>query len=325
MPQQGLDNNWLSTAHTWIGEVASRLGAAILAPISVHHVRPWSTVLRVPTSAGDWYFKAAAPVLANEIPLTNALAGWIPEATLPLLALDLARGWMLMPDGGTRLREIIRADLDVGHWEHTLPIYAQAQITLAQHLPEMLAFGTPDRRLSLLPRLYEEIIHAVPALQVDPEERLTAEELRQLQRLVPHVQELCTQLAKYPLPATLHHGDLHDGNIFVRDGKPVFFDWGDASLTHPFVSLRTVFVSVEISFNLPEGAAVEYPFRDAYLEPWTQFAPYPNLLKAFHLAQRLAPLISALSWYHGVAALEDELRREHGLAVHLLLREFLEM
>lgn len=320
----GTDENWLASAHAWIVEVASQLGAPLLAPITVAHQRPWSTVLYVPTQLGDWYFKAASPVLANEIPLTSALARWIPDAALPLLAVDLERGWMLMPDGGLRLREIIRTDHDLGHWDRILPIYAEAQIALAQHVPQMLSFGTPDRRLSRLPQQYERLIHAVQALPVDSPEALAPEEIRCLQRQTPRLQDLCAELASYPLPATLHHGDLHDGNIFLRHGKPFFFDWGDASLTHPFVSLRTVFVSVEISFDLPEDSAVDYPFRDAYLEPWTRFAPFSDLLEAFHLAQRIAPLVSAFSWYRAVAPLEGELRREHGLAVHLLLREFLD-
>ncbi len=324
MLQLASDKNWLISAHGWIRKVASQLGTTTLAPITVVHVRPWSIVLHVPTQAGDWYFKAAAPVLANEIPLTNALASWIPDATLPLLAVDLMRGWMLMPDGGMRLRETIRSDHDMGHWERALSVYAQAQIALAQHIPEMLAFGTPDRRLSLLPQQYHQLIQDVQVLQIDSDEHLSTEELRQLQRLVPRVHELCAELANYPLPTTLHHGDLHDGNIFLLHGKPIFFDWGDASLTHPFVSLRTVFVSVENSFNLPEGGADNFPFRDAYLEQWTQFAPYPDLLQAFRLAQRIAPLISALSWYRAASSLETESRREHGLAVHLLLREFLD-
>jgi Ser/Thr protein kinase RdoA (MazF antagonist) len=28
---------------------------------------------------------------------------------------------------------------------------------------------------------------------------------------------------------TLQHDDLHDGNVFVRDGRYLFFDWGTAA------------------------------------------------------------------------------------------------
>lgn len=82
-------------------------------------------------------------------------------------------------------------------------------------------------------------------------------------------------------------------------------------------------MSVEIRFDLPVGGAADLPFRDAYLEPWKRFAPPADILDAFQLSQRIAPLISALSWYRVVAPLEATLRREQGAAVHLLLREFL--
>lgn len=336
---------WLESAHAWIRTVAAGQGLTLTGPIVQFHQRPWSLVLRAPTEAGDWYFKAAAPLLAYEVALTDALARWVSESVLPVLAADLERGWMLLPDGGLRLREVLQKDQDMGHWERLLPVYARAQIALSRHVPELLAFGVPDRRLSALPSLYERLLADVPALGVVSGERLAPAEMRQLEAYIPRVEELCARLAAYPIPASLHHGDLHDGNIFLQEsttflkesttflkeddrllqnGVPRFFDWGDASLSHPFVSLRTVFVSVEYTFDLPEDSTLDYPFRDAYLEPWLEFAPYPDLLDAFRLALRLSSLVSALSWHQGLAPLPDAERSEQALAVHLLLREFLE-
>lgn len=321
-PESSVD--WLDAVHNWISAAAAQHNRLITGPIEQVHERPWSTVLRVPTDAGDWYFKAVAPLLAHEVSLTHALASWIPDAVLPLLAIDEERGWLLTPDGGTRLRETLRADHDLGHWERALPIYAQAQIDLVPHVAEMLAMGVPDRRLSHLPRLITQLLADLPALEVVSEHALTAAHLHQLHSALPKLEVLCRELESYPIPATLHHGDLHDGNIFLQGQRPFFFDWGDASITHPFVSLRTVFVSVEITFDLPDGGAVNLPFRDAYLRTWSHFAPTADVVTVFHLAQRIAPLISALSWYRAVAPLPAESRREQGVAVHMLLREFLE-
>jgi hypothetical protein len=315
---------WLTAAHAWIGEAATRHGRIFTGPIEQVHERPWSTILRVPTDAGDWYFKAVAPLFIHEVSLTRWLADWIPDAALPLLAVDEERGWLLLPDGGMRLREALRADRNLEYWERTLPIYAQAQMGLAGHVAEMLAMGVPDRRLFRLPELYAQLLADLPALGVVSTDGLTAAQIHQLQTALPHLEELCRELATYPIPATLNHGDLHDGNIFWRGERPYFLDWGDASITHPFVGLRTVFISVEITFDLPDGAAVNFPFRDAYLQPWAHIAPATDLALAFRLAQRLAPLVSALSWYRAVASLPAEPRREQGVAVHLLLRELLE-
>src|SRR5215213_3386730 len=100
---------WREQASAWIYAELEQRGVTIVGAIEQPHVRPWSTVLRVPTSAGDHYFKATSPLLAHEPALTQWLAQQRPDCIAPVLAVDRERGWMLMPDGGTTLRAIIQA------------------------------------------------------------------------------------------------------------------------------------------------------------------------------------------------------------------------
>jgi hypothetical protein len=60
---------WLATASGWIRERVDVTGE-----IEQAHVRWWSTVLRVPTTDGDLFFKAVAPVHRFEAGLTARLA-----------------------------------------------------------------------------------------------------------------------------------------------------------------------------------------------------------------------------------------------------------
>jgi hypothetical protein len=308
----------------WIQAALSRIEYRLTGTIVEVHARPWSKVLRVPTDRGNLFFKAVAPFLADEVSLSLVLMNRVPAVTLPVLAADETRGWLLLPDGGPQLRAILHVDRDLTHWDRVLAIYAQAQIDLAPHVIELLATGIPDRRLLRIPNLYKQLIEQAQRLEIESDERLSDDEFRRLRNLSPHVERLCLELSAYPLPESLHHGDLHDGNVFLPAGRPLFFDWGDASISHPFVSLRTVFVSVEITFDLPDGGASDYSFRDAYLQPWTGFAPAADLLSAFRLAQHIAPLVSALSWHRAVAPLPAPARGREGLAVHNLLREFMD-
>src|SRR6266700_8202306 len=55
---------WLAEASAWI-----RARVEVTGEIEQPHVRWWSTVLRVPTGAGDLYFKANAPPHAFEAAL----------------------------------------------------------------------------------------------------------------------------------------------------------------------------------------------------------------------------------------------------------------
>src|SRR3954454_13334821 len=132
---------WLEQASTWIRQALARQGIRVSGPIEQPHIRPWSTVLRVPTTMGTVYFKATSPVLAHEPALTQALARWQPDWMPQVLEVDVERAWMLMPDFGVSLRSLIQSTDDLWHWQRVLPLYAEAQIGLADRLPDLLALG----------------------------------------------------------------------------------------------------------------------------------------------------------------------------------------
>ena len=150
---------------------------------------------------------------------------------------------------------------------------------------------------------------------------------RQIQQLAPRLRAECDELEAFNIPASLNHGDLHDGNVLVGTGRTIFFDWGDCSLTHPFISLRTVFVSIENSLELadytfsPEMAEL----RDLYLEPWTRFAPREKLRAAADLARRVAPIVGALGWHMVIATANDAAREKYAAPVPELLQEYLQL
>ena len=93
----------------------------VVGEIEQPHIRPWSTVLRVPTDPEVLWFKAVGDVDAFEVPLTAMLARVRPAGVPELVALDVDRRWMLMHDGGTRLRELMATSDDLWRWEAFLP------------------------------------------------------------------------------------------------------------------------------------------------------------------------------------------------------------
>src|SRR5215213_6264095 len=150
MGERWTDPGWLEQAYDWIGAEVARLGDAVTGPIEQPHIYPWSTVLRVPTSRGDVWFKANAPQLAFEAGLVDLLADRRPDCVPPLLAVDLDSGWMLLADAGTRLRELVEAERDLSGWLEILPLYAGLQLDLIGDVDELLARGVPDLRLARL-------------------------------------------------------------------------------------------------------------------------------------------------------------------------------
>lgn len=320
------DPHWLKQAGDWIRSETSRQGIGMIGPIEQPHIYPWSTVLRIPTNEGMLFFKAVAAETVYEAALTQALAGWYPDCMPELVAVDARRGWMLMRDGGEQLRTHIQPTQDVKPWEPIITRYAELQIGLSKHSSDILALGIPDHRLAALPALYTQLLTDEASLMLDQWKGLTSAEFQQLQNLMPRFEQICTDLAAFGIPESINHGDFHDGNVLLKNGRITFFDWGDASVTHPFVSLRTFFVSMEIALKLDDYAPPTpemITLLNRYLELWERFASKERLLTAYNLSRPVAAIVKTLAWHQGISRMAGSLREEYAWIVPEVLREFM--
>jgi hypothetical protein len=317
--------DWLQQVHDWILTETSNHAINITGAIEQSHIYPWSTVMRVPTQEGTLFFKASSQDINPEAVLTQALSRWYPDCMPELMAVDPARGWMLMRDGGEPLRASIRPTQNLSSWTPVIKLYAEVQIGLMDHMPELLAMGVPDWGLSTLPAHYSRLLMDIESLELDQPGGLTMDELHRLQTLAPRFEQICTDLASLRIPQTLNHGDFHDGNVLVRDGRVTLFDWGDGNLTHPFASLRTFFVSIENSLKLDDYSLTPemLPLLDIYLEPFQRFASKKDLLAAFALSRCVASIVKTIAWHIGVISLKGQLREQYAGIVPELFQEFL--
>jgi len=282
--------------------------------------------MRVPTDVGMLFFKATAGETVYEIALTKKIAGWFPFCLPELVAVDTTRGWMLMRDGGEQLRTSIRPTKDVRSWEPVITKYAELQIGLAEHVDEILALGIPDHRLAALPALYKRLLADETSLMLDQEKGLSSAEYQQLKDLTPRFEQICAGLAAFGIPDSVNHGDFHDGNVLVKDGRITFFDWGDADVTHPFVSVRTWLVSMEIALGLNDYAPPTpemLQLLEKYLAAWQAYGEKETLRSAYQLSRPVASIVKALQWHHSITHMEASVRGEYAWIVPEVLREFL--
>ena len=282
---------------------------AITGAIEQIHVVDWSTVLRVPTDRGIVYFKATWPLQRYEAAVTSALARWRPADIGVVISADPRRGWMLVDDAGVKLREILAERRDLLHWRRVLARHAELQLATARHVPELLGLGVPDRRASVLAGHYERLLDERRLLRVGLREGLSRARLRRLRALVPQVREWCAELGG-TIPDTLQHDDLHDGQIFLRDGAYRILDWGDACVSHPFFVMTVALRSIAFTFKLQDDAPELGRLLEIYLEPFTAIATAKQVRATYAIARRLGRICRALTWASVVPRLGLRKRRE---------------
>jgi len=300
------DPAWLAEATAWIDAKLERLGRPRTGPIEQPHVRAWATALRVPTAEGPVWFKAPVAVLAFEPAVVEILRHFGPELIPPLLAADIASGWMLLENAGERLRELVDGDAEATGraWKVILPMYADLQRAAAPAVDALLSAGLPGFCLGEIPRIYKELLADEAPLRAT-DEALSDDELRMLHDAAPRVAEMCAELESFGYAETVQHDDLHDGQIFVRDGRHRILDWGDACVSHPFSTL-TVTMNA-IAHRLGEdfrSGATAVRARDAYLDAWP--GARTDKLRAFELADRLGALSRARNYRDLVRGLPAE-------------------
>lgn len=330
---QWLDPAWRRSAEAWIHEAGARQGIPVVGPISGVRFLPWSAVLRATTTGGDVYFKACGPSQRHEPALAAFLAEARPDCMIPVLAADLDRGWLLMPDGGPTLTAAIIAPADgPDHWRRVLGLLSSVQREMIGHADRLPALGVPDRRPAVLPALLADLLERPERLLTGAPGALTTADLAKLRAFRPAFNDLCAELVTIGPPDTYVHDDLHEDHVFARrlpdgDWRYTFFDYGDACVAHPFTQL----------VSQPRFAAQRFArgvdpvlksLHEDYLRHWADFAPLPALRRGLSIALALGGVIRALTWVNACGDHLDEipafLRDAYGERVAFWLMQVVE-
>ena len=304
------DPGWRDGALAWAADRLAEHGRAPSGRPAQVHVRPWSTAIRIPVDDGsDVWLKCVGTGSAQEPVLAEALGGWVPDRVLVPLAVDPDRRLLLLPEGGPTLRETGGGRI-VEAWEAMLANYARMQIALIPHAEEMVALGVPDNRPGRLPGLVGDLLADDDAMLAGRPDGIDPVLRARLVEGLGDYAELCRALAAGPVPATLQHDDVHDANVFVVGNGHRFFDWGDASVSHPFLSLLVALRMATSALELPPGHPVMLRLRDAYLQPWRAHAEMPVLCELVDLALRVTPLERSLTWHRILLGIHADERAE---------------
>ncbi len=276
MQEKWLEPDFVGRSHAWIDDRLAGLGRRRTGAIEQPHVTDWSTVMRVPTDAGTVWFKANDDTMAHEAAVLELVATRS-SGRVPAPLVRDPSGWMLLADGGERLRELVEQERSLGRWHDVLEAYARVQIACEDDVDELLALGLPDCRLTTLPGAYADLVAGL----ADTDPRLPD---------ASSVEELCARLAAYGIRETVQHDDLHDGQVFLGAGVHQVLDWGDACVSHPFFTLAVTLEGV-IAWGVDDVQDSEDlgPHLAAYLGPYADRygTTVDHLREAAAIAMRL--------------------------------------
>jgi len=284
---------WFKRASAWLEGQAAAGGWTIQA---VEQIRSWefSCVLRVQTNHAELYFKALPETYAAEVPLIQQLAAWHPAQIPEVVGADVCQRWVLLRACAGRCLEDGAA---LAAWCRAARAYADLQVASAQKLDRLKALGCPDRLPSALRSAIGPLLADETAFLVGEDNGLTPAELQRLRGAQRWLEAACDELTASGLPLALEHGDLWASNIYVGEQDPMFIDWTDASISHPFLSLGPLLRSAGWDAHLQGDPDALRKIADAYLQAWSAYASPAQLRRELELAQPLAALHIAVTYW----------------------------
>ena len=121
------------------------------------------------------------------------------------------------------------------------------------------------------------------------------------------------------VPITLVHLSVSSKNVVMSEGEPIFIDWAASAIAHPFCGMAKTLRVLVRHYDARPGSPELERVRDAFLEPWTAYAPAPELRKVFDAAYALGALTRAAAKERVLESLPAETRAAyaHGMAAQL--------
>jgi hypothetical protein len=286
---------WYVEALAWTTARLTEIG--VTAHTAPEQLRSWerSFVLRIGSEQGSCYFKAVPPVFAHEPELVQWLAREYPDHFPAVLAIDATRGWILertLAADALPLEEAREEE----EWYRAVRRLAEIQVECSTRARELTGLGCPHRGLEILARRIPRLCADTDAFLVGQPAGLTQSEMTRVAALAPTLLTLCEELASYHIPDSIEHGGLVASSVLSAVSGPIYIDWSNSSLSHPFFSVSRIMAQA-VSLVPATSRESRRRLRDSYLAPWAALAPHETLVRAFEIARVLAPVHQAATAY----------------------------
>jgi hypothetical protein len=291
---------WLDDLRLWVQKEIAPLGLRLTGGIRQLNSGPAFALLRLQTDGPAVWFKATGEPLRHEPAVTAALADLIPEFVPRVIAIHAEwNGWLSLEAEGSLLSEL----RDLSAWTATARVLADLQIRSLGKAQRLLEAGARDARMPRLEAEIDPFLNTVAELMVR-QTRVPPEPLdhAQLSVLGDQLKHACRQMDQAGMPDTLGHLDFNPGNVIIAGNGPVFLDWAEACVGHPFLT----FEYLRSHFRRLSPPGDESAFAASYLEPWRRlFAG-----RLVEQACRFAPLLAVFGYAVACDSTSDRAGRD---------------
>jgi Phosphotransferase enzyme family len=183
-------------------------------------------IAQVHANGETYYFKAGDKT--REATLTSYLAKAFPSLLPEVVAFDGERDWLLTRDAGHYLSTVAQANC----WQEAL-----ANLALFHQRADTMAFeklGCSRGNFETLAKRGEAFLRNTTYLQ---NWGMNEEQVLGLEHLIPRLYQAHENVAALGLKECPVHGDAYPMNVLVKEQIPVWFDWREASIAHPFMDV----------------------------------------------------------------------------------------
>lgn len=282
---------WSEEILSWVRTCLAGQSMELRGTWSQYNMGPDYSLISLDTDGRGVWFKAVGEANLREFRITQRLA----ELHLPHLAPLLAahedwHAWLMFDCGGNFLDGSASGD----QWKAGARGLAELQVASISHCRPLLEGGCQDLRIPALRDAIEPFLREIDDLMCNqrttPPRRLDTRDLRLIER---QVKVCCRELETLGIPDTLGHSDLNSGNVLFDDSDPVFIDWMQGHIGHPFLTLEYL---LALNRRLsPIDVTVSDALCQEYLGCWRDICSVRQLERSLRHIPLLAPFAYALS------------------------------
>lgn len=270
---------WNSEAESWVSQALFELDISQIGRLIQHRVWSVSYVAYTETNAGRIWFKASPTHFATETAVSHWMSSKFPKSSPRVIAWNQTRNWMLMKSFGARQWDESIKQKSVGPYLKTL---AQLQRRSSLYKGDLTNIGLPIKYPSLITK-FIDFIGENPA---EFQGMVSTKIMNQISSMLPELEKDAYVLESSIIPIGLEHGDLDAGNVFIQCNNPIFTDWSDSSISHPFYTLAS-FWGTKINLDV---------ITSYYLDEWSDYGSPKQLLNEYKSVGRTAATFRSASY-----------------------------